>query len=87
MIQIPMTPDQYAKARAALATNSEILSHTESGLNNGSFATAQIEMAYYYATPAAELQLSIKARHGLEARLASEDQIRARLIVLLAQVV
>lgn len=86
MIQIPMTADQYAKARAALTTSAQVLSHTEQGALNGSFSTAQIEMTYYYAQPLGQLQLAVKARHGLEARVASEGQIQAKLETLLAQV-
>lgn len=86
MIQIPMSPEQFAKARAAIAASSQVLGHVEKGELNGSFVTKQVSMAYYFSPAANELHLNITARSGLEARTASEDQIKAKLVALLAQI-
>lgn len=84
MIQIPLTPAQFAAAKAVIESSSEVLSHSESGPASGSFATSQVGMSYSY-NGADTLTLSVTARHGL-AKFASDDMIRQRVVTLLAQV-
>jgi hypothetical protein len=86
MIQIAMTQDQYTKARAAICASSEVVGHVEKGDLSGSFVTKQVAMAYYFLPAANELQLNVTARSGLEARMASEDQIKEHIQQLLAKV-
>jgi hypothetical protein len=82
MIQIAMTPEQYAKARAALCTGSQVRSHIEHGDDAGSFDTPQVSMDYNYA--AGTLTLDVTAKRGM-AHFASDEQIKEHLLDLLAK--
>jgi hypothetical protein len=84
MIQIPMTPEVFAKAKGLLAApGTDIRSFSESGPQSGSFATA--EVAFTYSYDGATLHLVVTAKHGL-AKIASEDTIKSRLVELLGKV-
>jgi hypothetical protein len=82
LISLPMTAAQYSAARAALIANSQVISHTETTPESGSFATSQISMSYLYA--AGSLVLTVLEKHGI-AKFASLDTIKAKLQLLLTQ--
>lgn len=84
MIQISLTPEQFAKARAAILTSSKVLQHTEATETDGSFATSQIALDYSYA--AGVLTLDVTAKHGMAARMASEEQIKEHVMDMLGKV-
>lgn len=83
MIQIPMTADRFAKAKAVIESSAEVVSKSESGPQSGSFATGAVGFNYSY--DGVTLCLVVTAKHGL-AKFASEDTIKDRLLALLAQV-
>jgi hypothetical protein len=83
MIQIPMTPAQFAAAKAAIDGSSEVLSHSASGSQLGSFSTSQVGFSYSY-NGVDTMTLYVTAKHGL-AKFASDDTIKARLLELLGK--
>lgn len=82
MIQLAMTPAQFAAAKAVIGSSAEVDFHNVSGPNSGSFATSQVAMSYFYN--GAVLSLSVTAKYGM-AHLASEDYIKDRLAMLLGK--
>lgn len=87
MIEINLTPEQFAKARAAILASPAVLQHTEHSPMDGSFSTAQVTIDYSYAAsyPTGSMVLDVTAKHGL-ARFASEDEIKKRVEALLPTV-
>jgi hypothetical protein len=84
MIQLAMTPEQFAKAKMILAApQTDIRSFSETGPVSGSFATVQVGFRYIYDGIGA-LALSVTAKHGA-AMFATEDEIKGRLVALLAK--
>jgi hypothetical protein len=83
VLQIPMTPQQYVAARAALSSASSVSQNTVLSTTTGSVKSNQIDFTYSY-DGGSMLTLTILARHGLEAKLASDDQIKSHIMKLLA---
>jgi hypothetical protein len=83
LINLPMTPAQYAAARTAIATpGGEVTSHSESGPWSGNFSTAQVSFSYSY--DGTWLHLLVTAKRGL-ATFASEGTIQKKLQDLLTR--
>lgn len=83
MINLRMSPAQFAAAKAAISKpGGEVTSHSESGDFSGNFSTPQVSFSYSY--DGTTLHLLITARRGL-AQLASEGTIQNKLEALLAR--
>jgi len=87
MIQLAMSPEQFAKARTAILTSPDVLQHAEHSPMDGTFSTSQVTIDYSYAPsyPAGQMALDVTAKHGL-ARFASENTIKEYIQELLAKV-
>ena len=83
MIQISMTPAQFAAAKAVIDDSDEVLSHSVSGPQSGSFATSQVGFSYSY-DGVSLMTLVVTVKHGF-AKIASDDEIKAHLVRLLSK--
>jgi hypothetical protein len=83
MINLAMTPAQFAAARTAISTpGGEVTSHSESDQWSGNFSVPQVSFSYSY--DGTTLHLTITARRGM-ARMASEATIQGKLQALLTR--
>ena len=80
MIKIDMTPEQFAKARAAILSSSLVLRHKEATETDGSFDTAQVGIDYSYADGV--LAVDVTAKRGM-ARFATEAEIEGHMQAML----
>ena len=84
MISIPMSAEEFAKAKAVVETSDQVISKAETGPNDGTFKTSQVGLSYHF-DPTGTLQLTVTEKHGL-AKFASDATIQSHLEDLLTTV-
>lgn len=82
---LPITPQQFDAARAAIANSDQVVAFTTNGNNDGEFSTTQVDLAYTHDPAAASILFTINARHGL-AKFAGVQVIKSHVADLIGQV-
>lgn len=80
LITISMTPAQFEKAQIALDGSTDHVGDEHSGTVH----SKQIDFDYTW--DGSTLTMDIIARHGLEAKIASDDQIKAHIEAMLGAI-
>ena len=78
-----MTPQQYVAARLALSEAPSVSKNTVTSTTTGDVKSAQLDFSYSY-DGGSLLTMTITAKHGFQAKLASDDEIKSHVIKLLA---
>lgn len=78
IITIAMTPEQYAVALKAMPAASVVKQFTSTSPLTGTVLSKQLDFDYAY-DGTAEMSVTILARHGLGASIASDAEIKAHL--------
>lgn len=61
---LPLTAEQFAAARATLASNPQVVTHRETSPFDGTFTSHDIDFGYAYDAGAQKVTVTVLKRHG-----------------------